>query len=135
MVKLFHHFLLRRFPLLGGIKKFAEALKSDVVALCVAMADPRTPLLPRLIIFFAVIYALSPIDLLPDFIPLLGLLDDLIILPFLLKLAIRQLPPEVLEEARQKSTGDNLHRLKVMGGGLVLGLWGALAMAAARMWR
>ena len=63
-------------------------------------ADPRVPRLARWLLLAAVLYALSPIDLIPDFIPVLGLLDDLVIVPLLLWLALRQIPPAVVAEHR-----------------------------------
>ena len=80
------------------LKERAKALKAELLALHYACADPRTSWAPKAIILFALAYALSPIDLIPDFIPVLGVLDDLIIVPGLIALAIRLLPAEVLSE-------------------------------------
>jgi len=68
-----------------------------------AFKDPRTPTLARMIIIFAVAYAVSPIDLIPDFIPILGQLDDLLILPALILLAIRLIPPDVYARCRREA--------------------------------
>lgn len=76
------------------------ALRDDTYALYLASRDPRTPWYAKLLVAAIVTYALSPIDLIPDFIPVLGQLDDLILLPIGIGLAIRMVPPAVLEEGR-----------------------------------
>ena len=78
-----------------------------------AFKDPQTPLLARLVIIFTVAYAVSPIDLVPDFIPVLGQLDDLLIVPALILLAIRLIPPEIYARCRREawkhlSSGDRV---------------------------
>ena len=78
-----------------GLKRRARALKQEIGALAVAMGDPRTPLSAKLTAALVVAYALSPIDLIPDFIPVLGYLDDLVLLP-LGVLAVRALIPRPL---------------------------------------
>lgn len=78
----------------------AKRLKHEISALYYACRDPRLPWLPKVIAGIAIGYALSPIDLIPDFIPILGYVDDIIILPLLIALAIRLIPPEVMEQAR-----------------------------------
>lgn len=81
-------------------KKWARLIKADVVALYIAAKDPRTPLSAKLISVFVVAYALSPIDLIPDFIPIIGYLDDLIIVPLSIILAIRLIPAPLMVEFR-----------------------------------
>jgi uncharacterized membrane protein YkvA (DUF1232 family) len=81
----------------------AEGLKSDSYALYLACRDPRVPLLPKLIGALAVAYALSPIDLIPDFVPVLGYLDDLILVPACLALAMRLIPPAIMAEHRARA--------------------------------
>lgn len=85
------------------LKRRAKRLKRQVWSLWLAMKDPRTPLRARLVIAVTVAYALSPIDFIPDFIPVLGYLDDLIILPGLIVLAIRLIPKEVMAGARREA--------------------------------
>ena len=80
----------------------ARALKREVAALALAVRDPRTPWTARLVASLVVAYAFSPIDLIPGFIPVLGLLDDLLLLPLGAALAIRLVPPVVLAEARER---------------------------------
>ena len=85
------------------LKEKARALKRETTALWFALRDARTPWLARAVGALVVAYALSPIDLIPDFIPVLGLLDDLILLPLGIALCIRLIPAEVLAEARRKA--------------------------------
>jgi uncharacterized membrane protein YkvA (DUF1232 family) len=85
------------------ISAWAKALKLDVLALWFALNHPSVSGLAKVIAFVAVAYALSPIDLIPDFIPVLGYLDDLIIVPVLLWLALKLIPIEVLNQSREKA--------------------------------
>jgi uncharacterized membrane protein YkvA (DUF1232 family) len=85
------------------VHAWAGRLRQDVVALWFACRHPDMPRLPKAIGMFAVAYALSPIDLIPDFIPVLGVLDDLVLLPALIWLALRWTPPALLEESRGKA--------------------------------
>lgn len=71
------------------------------------LLDPRTPRRTRWLLGAAVAYAVSPIDLIPDFIPILGHLDDIVVLPVLIWLALRSMPPELLAEHRSKLTEEN----------------------------
>src|SRR6186997_2630871 len=84
------------------LKRKAKELKSEVQVLIIAYKDKRTPASAKILIGITVGYLLSPIDLIPDFIPVLGLLDDLIIVPALIVLSIRSIPVFILEEAREK---------------------------------
>lgn len=104
----------KRPGLVVRLKKKARKLKRQVWALYLAWKDPGTPLLARIVIACTVGYAVSPIDLIPDFIPILGYLDDLIILPALVVLAIRLIPPPVMARARREAwkrlgTGEKVH--------------------------
>ncbi len=82
------------------LKSRARLLKKEVYAIASAARDPRTPWYAKALILLIVAYALSPIDLIPDFVPVLGYLDDLLIIPAGIWLAIRLIPAEVMEEAR-----------------------------------
>ena len=86
--------------LFDQLKSRARTLKKEVYAIASAARDPRTPWYAKALIFLTVAYALSPIDLIPDFVPVLGYLDDLLIVPAGIWLAIRLIPAEVMEEAR-----------------------------------
>jgi uncharacterized membrane protein YkvA (DUF1232 family) len=87
--------------LIQKLKQKARQLKSEVQVLMIAYKDKRTPLSAKILIAITAGYLLSPIDLIPDFIPVLGLLDDLIIVPFLITLSIKLIPKAVLSDARE----------------------------------
>lgn len=87
------------------LKERAKKLKADIPALFLAIKDKETPLIAKIFAVCTVGYALSPIDLIPDFIPVLGYLDDLIILPALAALTIKLIPKEVMEKNRRLSEG------------------------------
>jgi uncharacterized membrane protein YkvA (DUF1232 family) len=89
-------------PLLDRLKQAADRLKTEIAVLAIVYRDPRTPWYARAVIFFVIAHTLSPIDLIPDFIPVLGYLDDLVIVPLGIALAIRLVPKEVFVEARAK---------------------------------
>ena len=89
--------------LLASANEWSRRIKRDAVAVYFAARDPETPLVVRALAVMVAGYALSPIDLIPDFIPVVGYLDDLIIVPIGLLLVIRLLPPHVLESSRAKA--------------------------------
>jgi len=88
-----------------SIKQRAEKLKRDIPALFLALGNSKTPPAAKIFAGIAVAYALSPVDLIPDFIPVLGMLDDVVILPLLVGLALKLIPENVLCECRAKSEG------------------------------
>ena len=85
-----------------NLKERAKQLKCDIPCVFLALKDPDTPITAKLVAFAAVAYALSPIDLIPDFIPVLGYLDDVLLLPLLIALAVKLIPKEVWERNRAK---------------------------------
>ena len=87
---------------MGWLKDWARTLKREILALWLASRDPRTPW-PAKVLAVVVGYALSPIDLIPDFIPVLGYLDDVILLPIGIWLVLRLVPPELMAELRVKA--------------------------------
>lgn len=89
--------------MLTQIKSWAKGLKRDVVALWIAARSPRTPMAAKLVAGAVAAYALSPIDLIPDFIPLIGYLDDLVIVPLGIALAVRLIPPVLMAEFRAEA--------------------------------
>jgi uncharacterized membrane protein YkvA (DUF1232 family) len=101
---------------------WARSIKGETFALYLAVHDPRTPWYAKLLGVCVVAYALSPIDLIPDFIPVLGYLDDIIIVPAGLWAVRRLIPAHVLAEARDKAAGVKLRRS-----------WGAATVIVA-MW-
>ena len=90
----------------GEIKSRMHALKTDLCALYYACRDPRTGTLPKLVILFALGYALSPVDIIPDFIPVIGHLDDVVIIPLLISLSIRIIPDDVWKDSRLKAVNE-----------------------------
>ena len=88
---------------LAAIKEWARRIKLDILAVYFAARNPDTPPLVRLLALAVAAYALSPIDLIPDFIPVLGYLDDLIIVPIGLMLVVRLVPPNVLAISRSQA--------------------------------
>lgn len=86
-----------------GLTERARQLKTDIPAVFLAMKQKETPVGAKVLAALAVAYALSPIDLIPDFIPVLGYLDDLILLPALVALIIRLIPPAVMENCRREA--------------------------------
>ena len=85
---------------LASLKAQAQQLKQHTLTVYFAARDPRTPLLVRALAVLVAAYALSPIDLIPDFIPVIGYLDDLLLIPLGLALVVRLTPPAVIESAR-----------------------------------
>ena len=92
--------------LLAAWRRRARALKREVYALYLAYRDPRVPLPARLVALCVVAYALSPLDLIPDAIPVLGYLDDLVLVPLGIALALRLIPPPLLAECRARADAD-----------------------------
>ena len=110
--------------MLGQLKSRARALKREAFAVYLAAKDPRTPWYAKALIFFVVAHTFSPIDLIPDFIPVLGYLDDLIITPGGLWLAIRWIPAEVLTEARETVATQGVDRsVGKIGAVVIVLLW------------
>jgi uncharacterized membrane protein YkvA (DUF1232 family) len=90
-----------------NLKTKAKSLKSEIVVLYYAYKHPDTGMLPKVILMITIAYALSPIDLIPDFIPVLGYLDDLIILPALISLSIKLIPEQIIRESRERSEREH----------------------------
>jgi uncharacterized membrane protein YkvA (DUF1232 family) len=127
--------------MLDRLKIWAKRLKSEIYALYLAYRDPRVPRYARVLAACVVGYALSPIDLIPDPIPVLGYLDDLIIVPAGIWLVLKLIPPEVMIECREKARteiakGKPTNRIAA---GLIIAVWIALAVGAVfiirRVWR
>jgi uncharacterized membrane protein YkvA (DUF1232 family) len=116
------------------MKAWAAALRRDVAALLLAVRDPRTPLLARIIAALVVAYALSPVDLIPDFVPGLGYLDDLIIVPLGLALVLRLIPAALMAEYRASVVQQPVSRLGWVGLLIVLLLWIGLALWLWTQW-
>lgn len=111
------------------IRKWKEKtgeLKWEAYALYLCSQHPQTPLYAKLFALVIVGYAMSPIDLIPDFIPVIGYLDDLILIPFGIALLIRMVPNEILEECRLKARSLPAGRpLGWLGALIIMGIWAA----------
>ncbi|MCR7407425.1 YkvA family protein, partial [Pseudomonas aeruginosa] len=94
---------------IATLKRWARELKTEVIALWLCSRHQHMPWLARLVALLVVAYALSPIDLIPDFIPLLGYLDDLLLVPLGIWLAIRLTPPTLLAECRARAREVETH--------------------------
>lgn len=109
----------------------ARLLKREVLTLYFAVRDPRTPLPAKLVAGLVVAYALSPIDLIPDFIPVLGYLDDLVLVPLGIALALRMVPPAVLAEAREQAARLSEKPKNWLAAAVIVLLWLAATLAVA----
>lgn len=94
--------------IINKLKRKVKLLKAEIHVLALVYSDKRTPFLVKLLIGLTIGYLLSPIDLIPDFIPILGLLDDLIIVPLLILLSIKLIPSIVLQDARKRAIENSL---------------------------
>lgn len=116
---------------ISRVRRWAAALKRDATALALALRDPRVGLPTRLLAGAVVAYALSPIDLIPDFIPVLGLVDDLILVPLGLWLVARVLPPGLLDEYRAAAERLESAPRSRAAAVVIVALWIATALGAA----
>ncbi|PAP93962.1 YkvA family protein [Mesorhizobium wenxiniae] len=117
---------------LEAAKSRARDIKLDVVALWFAARDPRVPWSAKLVAGMVAACALSPIDLIPDFVPVLGYLDDLIIVPLGVILAIRLVPPPLMDEFRAQAAALETRPQSRTGMFFIVALW--LALAALLIW-
>lgn len=111
--------------LLLSLKEKARKIKKDVGALYLAYKRPDVPFYAKIVAILVVGYALSPIDLIPDFIPVLGYLDDIILIPLGITLALKLIPKDIMEECRQES--ENLFKngkpKSWIAGGIIIFIW------------
>jgi uncharacterized membrane protein YkvA (DUF1232 family) len=113
-----------------------SAVRRDVIALWLAGRDRRVPWYAKVVAAAVVAYALSPIDLIPDFVPVLGYLDDLLIVPLGVLLAIRLVPPVVMTELRTKAEETAERPMSVTGAAAIVAVWaGAVALTAWLFWQ
>ena len=111
--------------LIASLKERAAALQKELHALYLAARDPRVPWFSKALLGLVLAYAFSPIDLIPDFIPVLGYLDDLILIPLGIALAIKTIPPQVMADARKQAElaaaqGQPISRV---GAVLIIAIW------------
>ena len=117
---------------LERLKSWARNVKRDVHALYLAARDPRVPVVPKIAAACVAAYALSPIDLIPDFIPVIGYLDDLILVPLGILLVIRLIPPDLLAEHRAAAEFAARQPASCAGAIAIILIW--LLISAAISW-
>jgi len=109
---------------IGTWQEKAKRLRNDTYALYLAFRDRRTPWYAKAFILLVVAYALSPVDLIPDFIPVIGYLDDLILVPAGIYLAIKIVPDKVLAECRQKAVTEKVDsKVKWAAAAIIVLVW------------
>ena len=125
---------MRASIILQGLRSWARTIKQDVVALYLAAVDPRVPPLAKIVAVCVAAYALSPIDLIPDFIPILGYLDDLVILPLGIMLAVKLVPADLMSEFRAAAvTHGRDPVLGKAGAAIIVSIW-ILGILVAVLW-
>ena len=107
----------------GAVRDWARAIKRDVVALWYAARDPRVPWYAKVLATCVVAYALSPIDLIPDFLPVLGYLDDLVIVPLGIVAAVKLVPAGLMAEFRERASRAPLRPQSYAGAIFVAAAW------------
>ena len=123
--------------IISKIKAKVIVLKEQIHILRIAYTDKRTPLIAKLLIGSTVGYLLSPIDLIPDFIPILGILDDLILVPLLISISIKLIPEIVLSDAKIKLEANpkTLKKNKWWFAAFIIFLWFLMIFGVYRMFR
>jgi uncharacterized membrane protein YkvA (DUF1232 family) len=115
------------------LRFWARLVLRDGLALYIAARHPRTPWFAKLLALLVAAYALSPIDLIPDAIPVLGLVDEVILLPIAIALIARLIPTEVMEESRSVAQHMVERPRSKMGGAIIIGIW-VLGLGAVLWW-
>ena len=120
---------------LESLRRTARALKQDTLALYLAVRDPRTPWYAKAVAAAVVAYAFSPFDLIPDFIPVIGYLDDLVLVPLGVVLAVKLIPPDVWAECleRAERAASRTKLLGRIGAAAIIAVW--LLVAAWVVWK
>jgi uncharacterized membrane protein YkvA (DUF1232 family) len=116
----------------GRLERWARRLKVEIYALYLAYRDPRVPWYARVFAALVVGYAFSPVDLIPDAIPVLGYLDDLLVVPLGIVLAIRMIPPPILSECREEARDAKDRPVNKGAAVVVVAIW--IALAASAVW-
>ena len=109
--------------LVSNAKQWARTIKRDVHAVWLSARDPRTPWFAKALAMVVAAYAVSPIDLIPDFIPVLGYVDDIIIVPLGIMLVVRLIPPEEISEHRETAAKATERPVSRMAAGVFITLW------------
>lgn len=116
-----------------GLRFWARMVLRDGLALYIAARHPRTPWFAKLLALLVAAYALSPIDLIPDAIPVLGLLDEVILLPIAIALIARLIPADVMAESRMAAQTMVERPRSKAGAAMIIGVW-ALGLGALLWW-
>ncbi|MDF0554438.1 YkvA family protein [Kamptonema sp. UHCC 0994] len=116
-----------------SFKQLARKLKQETYAVYLASIDRRLPWYTRTIAAIIVAYAFSPIDLIPDFIPVIGYLDDLLIVPLGIWLVLKMIPPHILSECREKAAVEIADKKPInwVAAGVIIAIWFLLGILAA----
>lgn len=124
--------IAREMKSLVRLKDWATRLRQEIYAIYLAQKDPRVPWYAKVLAACVVGYALSPIDLIPDPIPVLGYLDDLLLLPLGVALVVKLIPTDVLEECRKKArqTPEHEQPRRRVAAGIIISLWAFLFVFA-----
>lgn len=109
--------------LVDRIRSWAHALKRDTLALWIAARSPETPFIAKLVAAAVAAYAFSPIDLIPDFIPVIGLLDDIILVPLGIELALRLIPHDLMERFRAEADARDNEPRSLLTAAIIIALW------------
>lgn len=117
---------------LDKAKAWARSIKRDVVALWIAARDPRVPWYAKLTAGCVAAYALSPIDLIPDFIPVLGYLDDIVLVPLGILAAVRMVPPPLMAEFRATAASRVGRPISRISAAVIIAIW--VASGALLIW-
>ena len=117
---------------IASLKGWAKGIKRDVVALYFAARDPRVPWYAKAVAAAVAAYALSPIDLIPDFIPILGHLDELVVLPLGIMLALRLIPPELMAEHRATAIAAEGRPTSRVAAAVIIATW--IAVVGFLIW-
>jgi uncharacterized membrane protein YkvA (DUF1232 family) len=115
------------------LQRWARSIKRDVHAIYLASRDPRVPWHAKWLAIVVAGYALSPIDLIPDFIPVVGYLDDLIIVPLGILLVVRMIPPDVMAQHRATASLAATKPVSNIGAALIIVIWLLLAAVAGML--
>ncbi len=108
---------------IDGVKRWARELKREIFAVWIAARDPRTPVAAKVVGGIIAAYAISPIDLIPDFIPVLGYLDDLLIVPLGLMLAVRLIPDALMIEFRERADIMSERPRSIVAAVVIVAIW------------
>lgn len=127
--------LLKNSRTIQKLARTAKQLRREITTLVFALRDRRTPLFSKLLILLTVAYALSPIDLIPDFIPVLGMLDDIVILPLLIYLSIKTIPQHLHDEFREQADTQIkvTRQIKAFAVITILLIWAAIILLFVKL--